>query len=910
MKKILLFLGIALLNMSINAVPVTPVQKFTKSNVQALAVQTASAEINAFTAKKTLASKTQIALPATAFKAADKAIPDFNKIAKQKLANSTISMQAVGYGNAKATITPAAGTEQLYYQVGILNGNTRELIALTTKYFPMATVQKYFALTSEILYTALTEPDYATIVDPNIKGSHLPKGKYIYAIMGYAVNGSALADEPSDIAMAQFEITLDGSEYAIKDVNITVGANNQLTVSWSTNTTPIPEGATYEVIVYNFPSSDDPIADSEDITTASWSTPDAVTIANNAAYEVYVNIWDAYGYALGKPANKYVTVGTDPNAPTNLNVIVDDETMKATFTWTNTLGGTYEGNKVYNEVLIKDANGTVFVFDNGYNNTSAETATSEQLPVGNYTWTIRPFYVDANNDWIYITAVNGPDFEAKDVIAPVINSVAVAKTSDTEVYLSIDVTDNALGVTAADMTYNVSGNITLQNARLEENGTLKLSGLVSTKTYLIEITATDPSGNTSEAFDFEFTPVKDEEAPTNLTASIAEENIFDKYVIINVSAEDDLATAEQLVYILTFSNQKVVELNAQNGQLLLEGLSPETAYEITVSVKDLGGNVCENTVKLAFTTLPLIPIQITGIAAFQGHYYTKYQAYELIMFNPDDATDDGSYLDVLFYPESETKVANVYSPGSKTANLRGIYYTKADKSEVEISAESLTVKFIDAFTSQGIQMYEYYFKFEGMGDDGNLYTFEGVCYGVFYKDDFGNWITVTDTFQDTFAPEIWVDEEYYPVEVDGVNAEIMFGVTDGPWFYEFEDCEEIYTDILNLVLEIQTADGTVLASQAAGSIENTPTLDEDGEYYFTASLSGLNPETEYTVYIYAKDEAGNVAEKVAVSFTTGKGSETAIDQVIFDSKANKVLHNGQLIIKRDNKAFNVQGAQL
>ena len=112
------------------------------------------------------------------------------------------------------------------------------------------------------------------------------------------------------------------------------------------------------------------------------------------------------------------------------------------------------------------------------------------------------------------------------------------------------------------------------------------------------------------------------------------------------------------------------------------------------------------------------------------------------------------------------------------------------------------------------------------------------------------------------------------------------------------------------MLEIQTADGTVLASQAAGSIENTPTLDEDGEYYFTASLSGLNPETEYTVYIYAKDEAGNVAEKVAVSFTTGKGSETAIDQVIFDSKANKVLHNGQLIITRGEKSFNVLGAQL
>ena len=77
-------------------------------------------------------------------------------------------------------------------------------------------------------------------------------------------------------------------------------------------------------------------------------------------------------------------------------------------------------------------------------------------------------------------------------------------------------------------------------------------------------------------------------------------------------------------------------------------------------------------------------------------------------------------------------------------------------------------------------------------------------------------------------------------------------------------------------------------------------------------ITGLEVGKEYTIEVVVEDPAGNINEfaTTEITFVAGKAQEEAIDQVIFDIKANKVLHEGQLIIKRDNKAFNVLGAEL
>ena len=60
MKKILLFLGVAVLSMSLNATPVTSVKKFAKPSVQA-AVKAPSAEFSALKAPKANAPKAKAA---------------------------------------------------------------------------------------------------------------------------------------------------------------------------------------------------------------------------------------------------------------------------------------------------------------------------------------------------------------------------------------------------------------------------------------------------------------------------------------------------------------------------------------------------------------------------------------------------------------------------------------------------------------------------------------------------------------------------------------------------------------------------------------------------------------------------------------------------------------------------------
>jgi hypothetical protein len=86
---------------------------------------------------------------------------------------------------------------------------------------------------------------------------------------------------------------------------------------------------------------------------------------------------------------------------------------------------------------------------------------------------------------------------------------------------------------------------------------------------------------------------------------------------------------------------------------------------------------------------------------------------------------------------------------------------------------------------------------------------------------------------------------------------------------------------------------------------NTPTLDEDGAYFFTASLTNLESNTDYTVYIVAKDEAGNVSEPLAVQFTTGQGQ--GIEDINAEVKTSKALRNGVLIIERNGREYNATG---
>ncbi|MBQ7631763.1 MAG: hypothetical protein IJS82_03270 [Paludibacteraceae bacterium] len=898
MKKITLILTAALVSLSVLA---TDVQKASFSAKAQLAKQELGAEAKVATATENL-----VAFPAVEANEVSAFSAQVRKVAAQRnAATSTVAVSEVGYGRAKATITPADGADTLYYQIAILDAAGSAVAYVG--YFGINNVLNYFNDTYQILRYA---PSYGQRASGYT--TFLPKGSYTYVLIGYPLTADHTkvdtSNGPLDYATAGFEITLDGTEYAIKDAKVEIGANNQLNVTWTNAAGELPEGAAYQVRVYGLPSNEVIANSGYELQENSWSTPDSITITDNSSFELYINIWSAAGYNLGLPADVFTVVGTDPNAPTELAVDVDPETLKATFTWKNTITN-YQVDttsfKVYNQVLILDEEGNEFIFDNGYNNTSAETGISEPLHPGKYTWQIIPFY--ANSYWYYIAVVNGEEFEVKDEVAPVIDSVFVANTSETEVNLGIVVTDNAPDVTPADLVFGVTGDITLTDAKLEEDGTLKLSELTP-QVYHIQITATDPSGNKSEAYAFEFTPVNDTVAPTNLTAEL--DSVSDKFVTVQVSAEDDVATAAQLVYIFTFADGSVVEKQTTTGLITLDGLTPETDYEVTVTVKDFGGNVSEESVVLKFTTLELIPIDLSedlvlSQLSFNEGVDGAYN-YQLLL----GGYNEGWSRPYVYFDITTTRehiFTGVYSAekGNLDETYSGYQFISPETGKVvglDIQNVTLELKYLRNETQNGNTYHLYYIAAEFVAEDGNIYFFEGGFYPNLWVDNVRT--LIPEVFEDTDSPQLWVNEEY-PVEVEGTTVEIMFGAFDGPFWLS---TGEVYTEITNLALTIEDAEGNVLASSEAGTIVNTPTLDEDGAYYFTATLSNLEEETDYVVTINAADEAGNVAEPIAVSFTTGQAQ--GIEDIDSTVKAQKKLRNAQLIIERNGKEYNATGAQI
>lgn len=96
-------------------------------------------------------------------------------------------------------------------------------------------------------------------------------------------------------------------------------------------------------------------------------------------------------------------------------------------------------------------------------------------------------------------------------------------------------------------------------------------------------------------------PAADEEAPVLTAATVSE--VGDKTAVLNVTVTDNSGSA---IITVSGDNFEAKEYNVTadgNAQSVeLEGLTPETLYNLTVSAKDFSGNVAENTIPVEFTT--------------------------------------------------------------------------------------------------------------------------------------------------------------------------------------------------------------------------------------------------------------------------------------------------------------------
>ncbi|MBR1808872.1 MAG: hypothetical protein IJ776_05755 [Paludibacteraceae bacterium] len=433
--------------------------------------------------------------------------------------------------------------------------------------------------------------------------------------------------------------------------------------------------------------------------------------------------------------------------------------------------------------------------------------------------------------------------ELPDLETPTITAVNESYIGAESAIVEIVANDDADNVD--DMTFTVkNGATTLVDAGKTTDGKLTISGLTKSTTYNLTITAIDRSGKTSEPFAFTFTTVatSDTTAPTLTKAELKE--VSDKWAAISVEATDDVTAAAELVYVVTFADETSVNLTAVEGVITLTGLTPQTAYTVTVAAQDAATN--KSVAKtVSFTTLELIPI-VMNIDWIQAQYYSGYSSAGAYDFEIAYWEGDDNYVIFDTYTKKNNAISGTWSTADGTINA-GYSNIKYNGATIKVVSATQTLVFVslDASTNQAT----YNASFEAMGDDGNLYkgafTTEVLTFAK--SGDNSSYVSMAGELPDTTAPTLTAGNPLYTLGADLTSVTIRVRATDNE------------TATASIKVELQQENGTKVADFTYASNQ------------FSATVADLTVNTEYTFYIAAEDEAGNktaAADRLKVTFKT------------------------------------------
>ena len=249
--------------------------------------------------------------------------------------------------------------------------------------------------------------------------------------------------------------------------------------------------------------------------------------------------------------------------------------------------------------------------------------------------------------------------ELPDLEAPVIKAVTEEYVGSVSAIFAIDVEDDVDDVDSLTFTVKNGDEVILANGKTE-NGKLTITGLTKNTAYSLSLIAADRAGHESDAKDFQFTTVAeaDEEAPVLAKAELKE--VSDKWATISVEAADNESTAEELRFVVKFAEESQIVLAAEEGVLTLEGLTPSTAYSISVIARDKAGNVSEAKA-VNFTTLELIPI-VLNVDWAQARSWGATESTP-VYYNYDLSFWEGeeNYATFDLYADTEAKLSGEYT---------------------------------------------------------------------------------------------------------------------------------------------------------------------------------------------------------------------------------------------------------
>ena len=337
-----------------------------------------------------------------------------------------------------------------------------------------------------------------------------------------------------------------------------------------------------------------------------------------------------------------------------------------------------------------------------------------------------------------------------------------------------------------------------------------------------------------------------------------------------VSAE--LYTADENYYTTYSTADESIELSVNETALTVSSAelrSTEKGDQFVATAVDEEGNTYNINLTLFAPDEPAQTIQLSYSSCEINDYTSYYGFYYITAQNEND----GVYLALLSAPEAGT-------------------YSKADFSAytgIELIAGTDTT-WISEFFSIDATITETetgkLFKVQLFATDATLYDVE-ITYTKPVADKTETVVLDNVTFEDYRA-----DDGSWQVIAAPADSSIVFSLNP-------------YSESLAADLTVADLDGTYSWLKI---VEN-----EEAKYYtfaegeFTASVEA-NGVLKLTGWILASNNV-----KYEFTFTTAEGAvdlSEGIEHVVLTEKAQKVVVDGAVYVIRDNKLFNVLGAQV
>lgn len=693
-----------------------------------------------------------------------------------------------------------------------------------------------------------------------------------------------------------------------------------------------------------------------------------IDVEDGKSYEVDIRVYtdesfvfNGSGFPNGMWASEVFTAGTNAYAPTDLQATVAvDDSLHVDFAWTLSTAKEDAGYilSIYEdeyETLVEN-----FLIDEGDKN--AFEYDGEEI--GTYYWSVQGLILVKDGDgnltdyWTLTEEVKGGSFKLTDNVAPEISAVE-AKVTNTTVVLTPEVNDNYSYEEDLLFILKNGEDVLLDKVALDE---LKVADLTAGTEYTWSLIVIDEAGNESAPFAVVFTTTNDTEAPVLASAVLVE--AFDKYANIEVSATDNITPAEEIRYKVVFEDASEAILEATEGIITLEGLIPETAYKVTVKALD-NENLESEGIEVEFTTTAIIPITLAPTAALAtllGQPAEDVYAWQINVYGPKA----NSYLPDIYLTilnDKTDKISGSYSSAEMILQKPLSHLEVSSPLDTIIVTDAtLDLEFVGFTIDGGIKHGNYNVRFQIQDDNYNI--FQGTISNLLVKANDGQKY-ISMIHEDVVAP--WTDG-IEVVDITTNSAEVIVYAGDG------DDADAQRASYGNLVVKLYNADddselGTLEASGTATDLDYhiiLENLEPNTTYNVYAivtdeadnvsekeskSFQTLADIKYFKITLVAENgtisvveegiDLDAVAENTVLHFTAtpAEGYEfsewkgydeatgltvtadatveavfveikDALDNISADGKAYKVIRDGQIYIIRDNKQFNVLGAEV